>query len=100
LRPCLINQSDGGWEQVPFILVPKLLACLREGWAWDPAGQKVDALEGSAVECVQILLEHLPGGAIRTQGRTGMLVQFNESDMVEFGPFKAQGLAPGASAQF
>ena len=97
-----IDKVESGGEQVALVAVAKLLACYREGRAWESARQQFDALEGFCIvfdELAQVLREDLPFGPVEVEGIAVVLLNLDQPRVTESGLLQAERLPAAAGAK-
>ena len=97
-RLALINKPKRFRKQIALISNTQLLASHREGGARNTTGKKINTHKGKGREILDIAFDDVPMGTVRSKCTTGILVDLNQRQVFESGPFKAKGLTPGAGA--
>jgi hypothetical protein len=85
-------------EQIPFVAIAELLACLGKRRAGDTASKQVNPAKIDGLECPQVAFKHIPVGAVHTQGSACPTINLNQALMAESCKFKTQRLTSCPSA--
>jgi hypothetical protein len=96
----VLNEVEGGGEHVAVIVGAELFTGDAEWRAWHACGKEVDAGEILVTEVADVLLLHVPLGAILAEGGAELRLVLDSSGVVEPGHLEAESLATTTRAQF
>ena len=98
-RPDLIHQPDHRRKKIPFVLGSKLLSGNRKRRARQPPRDDIYILKSRSIERIEILLNHVPLGAVQPQRRAGVLTQLHQSSVLNSRLLISECLPTGSRTQ-
>ena len=96
----LSDDSQKIWEQVAFIVLAKLLACLGKRRAWQSTCKQVDPAIRCGVKGFQVgtvTIQDIPIWTIKSQSVAAVPVDFDKCQMPKPRPLQPERLTTGAS---
>lgn len=96
----LTDDAKGSGEQIPLVILAKLLSGHGKWRARESSRDDIDALESSGIEVIEVRLKHTPLRPVQSQRGTGVLIDLHEPHMTEPGPLESESLSTSASAKF
>jgi len=100
LGSAFLYDPNRRWEKIALIQTAELFTRHRERRAGEPACHQIHAPEWGGIELPQILLNHVPVGAVRPERLAAVPIEFDKACVVEPGPLQTERLSACPSAQF